>query len=138
MSFALIIIVFVIGYLCIALEHPLKINKTAFALLTGVLVWTIYILSGPGIYDFTNFGAGYEAFKAANPDSTKPFIDYLTNHELIEHLGDIAEILFYLMGAMTVVELIDLYGGFSIITDHIKTTNKVKLLWILSFLTFFS
>ncbi len=137
MSFALIIIVFVIGYLCIALEHPLKINKTAFALLTGVLVWTIYILSGPGIYDFTNFGAGYEAFKAANPDSTKPFIDYLTNHELIEHLGDIAEILFYLMGAMTVVELIDLYGGFSIITDHIKTTNKVKLLWILSFLTFF-
>ena len=137
MSFALITVVFVIGYLCIALEHPLKINKTAFALLTGVLIWTIYIMSGPGIYDFTGFGAGYEAFKAAHPDSAKPFIDYLTTHELIEHLGDIAEILFYLMGAMTVVELIDTYGGFSIITDHIKTTSKVKLLWTLSFITFF-
>lgn len=137
MSFILIIVIFVLGYLCIALEHPLKINKTAFALLTGVLIWTVYILSGPGIFDTTGFGAGYEAFKAAHPESTKPFIDFLTKHELIEHLGDIAEILFYLMGAMTVVELIDTYGGFSIITDHIKTTSKVKLLWILGFITFF-
>ena len=135
--FYLMIAIFVIGYLCIALEHPLKINKTAFALMTGVLIWTCYILSGPGIYDFADFGAGYEAFKAAHPDSAKPFIDFITTHELIEHLGDIAEILFYLMGAMTVVELIDTYGGFNIITDNIKTTNKVKLLWILSFITFF-
>lgn len=135
--FYLMIAIFVIGYLCIALEHPLKINKTAFALMTGVLIWTCYILSGPGIYDFADFRAGYEAFKAAHPDSAKPFIDFITTHELIEHLGDIAEILFYLMGAMTVVELIDTYGGFNIITDNIKTTNKVKLLWILSFITFF-
>lgn len=135
--FYLMIAIFVIGYLCIALEHPLKINKSAFALLTGVLIWTCYILAGPDIYSFSGFGAGYEAFKAAHPDSAKPFIDFLTTHELIEHLGDIAEILFYLMGAMTVVELIDIYGGFNIITDNIKTTNKVKLLWILSFITFF-
>ena len=131
------IVIFVIGYLCIALEHPLKINKTAFALLIGVLIWTCFILSGPDIFGPANFGAGYEAFKAANPDSAHPFIDFITTHELIHHLGDIAEILFYLMGAMTVVELIDTYGGFSIITDNIKTTNKVKLLWILSFITFF-
>lgn len=135
--FYLIIAIFVIGYICIAFEHPLKINKTAFALLTGVLIWTCYILTGPGIYEFSGFGAGYEAFKAAHPESTKPFIDFITTHELIEHLGDIAEILFYLMGAMTVVELIDTYGGFSIITDNIKTTSKVKLLWVLSFITFF-
>ena len=131
------IVIFVLGYLGIAFEHPLKINKTAFALLTGVLIWTCFILSGPGIFDVSNFGAGFEEFKLEHPDSVHPFVDFLTTHELIHHLGDIAEILFYLMGAMTVVELIDTYGGFSIITDNIKTTNKVKLLWILSFITFF-
>ena len=131
------IVIFLIGYMCIALEHPLKINKTAFALLTGVLIWTCFILAGPEIFSFADYGAGYEAFNAANPDVANPFADYLVSHELLHHLGEISEILFYLMGAMTVVELIDTYGGFNIITDNIKTTSKVKLLWILSFITFF-
>ena len=135
--FYVMIILFVIGYLCIALEHPLKINKAAFALFLGVTMWVLYVIAGEGIFDVTGNGAGLEAFKLEHPDSAHPFIDFLTTHELIEHLGDIAEILFYLMGAMTVVELIDTYQGFSIITDHIKTTNKVKLLWVLSFITFF-
>ena len=135
--FYLMIVIFVIGYLCIALEHPLKINKTAFALLTGVLIWTCFILAGPDIFSISDFGAGYEAFKAAYPDAANPFADFLVSFELLHHLGEISEILFYLMGAMTVVELIDTYGGFNIITDNIKTTNKVKLLWILSFITFF-
>lgn len=135
--FYVMIILFVIGYLCIALEHPLKINKAAFALFLGVSMWVLYVIAGEGIFSVTGNGAGFEAFKLEHPDSAHPFIDFLTTHELIEHLGDIAEILFYLMGAMTVVELIDTYQGFSIITDHIKTTNKVKLLWVLSFITFF-
>jgi len=135
--FYVMIILFVIGYLCIALEHPLKINKAAFALFLGVSMWVLYVIAGEGIFSVTGNGAGLEAFKLEHPDSAHPFIDFLTTHELIEHLGDIAEILFYLMGAMTVVELIDTYQGFSIITDHIKTTNKVKLLWVLSFITFF-
>jgi Na+/H+ antiporter NhaD/arsenite permease-like protein len=135
--FYVMIILFVIGYLCIALEHPLKINKAAFALFLGVTMWVLYVIAGEGIFSVTGNGAGLEAFKLEHPDSAHPFIDFLTTHELIEHLGDIAEILFYLMGAMTVVELIDTYQGFSIITDHIKTTNKVKLLWVLSFITFF-
>ena len=135
--FYIMIILFVLGYLCIALEHPLKVNKAAFALLLGVTMWVLYVIAGEGIFDVTHFGAGFEAFKAEHPSSVHPFIDFITTHELIEHLGDIAEILFYLMGAMTVVELIDTYQGFSIITDHIKTTNKVKLLWILGFITFF-
>ncbi len=135
--FYVMIILFVIGYLCIALEHPLKINKAAFALFLGVTMWVLYVIAGEGIFDVTGYGAGFEEFKLEHPDSVHPFIDFLTTHELIEHLGDIAEILFYLMGAMTVVELIDTYQGFSIITDHIKTTNKVKLLWVLSFITFF-
>lgn len=134
-AFYLMIILFIVGYACIALEHPLKINKTAFALLLGVLIWLVYILTGPAIFDATGFGAGWQAFQQANPDAH--FFDFITKHELIEHLGDIAEILFYLMGAMTVVELIDSHGGFSIITDKIKTKSKVKLLWILSFITFF-
>lgn len=135
--FYLMIILFVVGYLCIALEHPLKVNKAAFALFLGVMMWVLYVIAGEGIFDITHYTAGFEDFKLDHPDSAHPFIDFLTTHELIHHLGDIAEILFYLMGAMTVVELIDTYQGFTIITDHIKTTNKVRLLWILSFITFF-
>ncbi len=135
--FYLMIALFVIGYLCIALEHPLKINKAAFALFLGVMMWVLYVIAGEGIFEITHNGLAFEEFKLDHPGSVHPFIDFLTTHELIEHLGDIAEILFYLMGAMTVVELIDTYQGFSIITDHIKTTNKVKLLWVLSFITFF-
>lgn len=133
--FIVMIVLFVIGYLCIALEHPLKINKTAFALMLGVLIWLCYILTGPSIFSISGGGGAWEAFQAANPGAT--FSDFITKHELIEHLGDIAEILFYLMGAMTVVELIDAHGGFNIITDRITTKSKVKLLWILSFITFF-
>ena len=64
--FYLMIVIFVIGYLCIALEHPLKINKTAFALLTGVLIWTCYILSGPEIFSHAEFGAGFEVGSGAS------------------------------------------------------------------------
>lgn len=134
-AFYLMIILFIVGYTCIALEHPLKINKTATALLLGVLIWLCYILTGPAIYEATGFGAGFQAFVESHPGAS--FVDYITKSELIEHLGDISEILFYLMGAMTVVELIDSHGGFNIITDRITTRSKVKLLWILSFVTFF-
>ena len=135
--FYIILAVFVLGYLCIALEHPLKVNKTATALVLGVVVWTLYLLGGPSIYEFTNFGAGFEAFKAANPDLAHPFVDYLVNHEMFEHLGEIAETLFFLIGAMTIVEVIDRHHGFRIITDLIKTRNSVKLLWMLAIITFF-
>jgi len=110
MEFA-IIITFVIGYLAIALEHPIKINKAASALLTGVLCWTIYVLG------------------AADKDAV--------SHTLIEHLGEISGILFFLLGAMTIVELIDAHDGFQIITDRIKTQSIVKLLWIVGVITFF-
>lgn len=107
----LVIIVFVIGYLAIAFEHPLNLNKAATALLTGVFCWTIYILSG------------VERESAVE--------------ELLHHLGEISSILFFLLGAMTIVELIDSHDGFTIITDKIKTRSKVKLLWIIAFITFF-
>lgn len=104
-----VILIFVIGYLCIALEHPIKINKTASALLTGVLCWTIYALY-----------------------SHEPVAG-----ELSHHLSQIAEILFFLLGAMTIVELVDAYQGFRLITDRIQTKNPKKLLWLIGWVTFF-
>ena len=109
MYFGLMIIIFIVGYAMIALEHPLKINKSATALLLAAVIWAVYALMGPGF-----------------------------DHEsLIGHLGETAEILFFLLGAMTIVEIVDRHDGFSIITDRITTTNKRKLLWIVSILTFF-
>lgn len=104
-------LVFIIGYLAIAFEHQIKVNKAASALLTGTICWTIYIL--------------YQ------PDKE------MVTHQLMEHLGDIAGILFFLLGAMTIVELIDAHDGFQLITDRIKTQNAVKLLWLLGVITFF-
>ena len=90
--FYLMIILFVVGYLCIALEHPLKVNKAAFALFLGVMMWVLYVIAGEGIFDITHYTTGFEEFKADHPNSAHPFIDFLTTHELIHHLGDIAEI----------------------------------------------
>jgi NhaD family Na+/H+ antiporter len=109
--YALIVIVFIVGYAAIAFEHPIKINKTASALLTGVLCWVVYIL--------------------ASRDT-----DIVTT-QLYEHLGQISGILFFLLGAMTIVELIDAHDGFDAITSRIKTHDKRKLLWIIGIVTFF-
>jgi Na+/H+ antiporter NhaD/arsenite permease-like protein len=106
----LIIGVFVIGYMAIAWEHRLKINKAAIALVTGILCWTIFILFAP--------------------DST------VIVNELSHHLGELSQILFFLLGAMTIVELIDAHDGFEIITKRITTRNKRKLIWIIGLLTF--
>ena len=109
---AIVIVTFVVGYLAIALEHPIKINKTATAILTGVLCWTIYAL--------------YSAES----------IEHI-GEQLHEHLGEISGILFFLMGAMTIVELVDAYQGFRFITDRIKTKNPRTLLWVVCSVTFF-
>jgi len=107
----LVNIVFIVGYLVIVLEHPLRINKTATALITGVLCWVVYI-----------FSKGDQA---------------LVSSQLLEHLGEIAAILFFLLSAMAIVELIDAHDGFDVITTRINTTSEKKLLWIVCFLTFF-
>lgn len=101
------IIVFILGYLAITLEHPLKINKTATALVTGVLVWTLYAISTGDASD------------------------------LGHHLASTSEILFFLLGAMTLVELVDAHQGFYFVSRLIKTQNVVKLLWIVGVVTFF-
>ncbi len=106
----LLIITFIVGYAAIAFEHYLKINKTAPALLSGVLCWTIYILFSDNKEEVTG--------------------------QLVENLGDFSGILFFLMGAMTIVEIIDTHDGFDIITQRITQRDKRKLLWIISGITF--
>lgn len=153
--FYLILILFIAGYLVIALEHPLKIDKSATALVLGVLTWTIYMLFSNEILSLgfspawqeilhkfqlikSNF-ADSDLVKSLNPEifahpgDTRHFIV----SELEHHLIEISEILFFLLGAMTIVEIIDQHEGFSLITDRIRTLNKTKLIWIIGILTFF-
>jgi len=130
--FILMIVVFVIGYACIALEHPLRINKSATALLLGTIMWTLFALGDPTSFPaYTNF----QDYLLQHPGDT--FISWLTHVSLIEHLGEVAEILFFLMGAMTIVEIVDVHEGFRIITDKITTTKKTTLLWVIGLITFF-
>jgi Na+/H+ antiporter NhaD/arsenite permease-like protein len=134
-----LILVFVLGYAAIALEHPIKINKTASALLTAVIAWTLLVmLPMPiGIENTSAFAAYLSGLGEAGLGSLQEHFSHFVGHELSHHLGSISEILFFLLGAMTIVELVDAHQGFRIITDRITTKNTVKLLWIVSIITFF-
>ncbi len=136
----LIIIIFVVGYLAIALEHPIKINKTASALLTAVICWTIFTVSGASetllnsdryLHFIHELGE-----KAATLSAGELHLEYV-GEQLGHHLNEIAQILFFLMGAMTIVELVDAHHGFKFITDRIKTKNPIVLLWVVCFVAFF-
>ena len=156
--FILMVVIFVLGYTMIALEHPIKVDKAASALLTGTILWALYALNYHGVLDL-NLSPAWLEVKAIGHDVLtyiKPNVDEhhfkqtwgedvelshnmveFIKHDLEHHLIEIAEILFFLLGAMTIVETVDQHQGFKLITDKIKTTNKVKLLWILSVLSFF-
>jgi Na+/H+ antiporter NhaD/arsenite permease-like protein len=109
----ILILLFLLGYSAIVLEHPLKVNKAGTALCMGVLCWTAYILF-------------------AGHDGREPVLEQMN-----EELSSIAGVLFFLMGAMTIVEVVDSHDGFRMITESIHTRNKRKLLWITSLITFF-
>lgn len=106
-----LIVIFIIAYAAIALEHPLKINKSASALIGAGLLWTIYALT---IGDAQ-----------------------LVSEQLGESLMGTAQIVFFLMGAMAIVEVVDAHNGFDIITTHIKTSKLSRLMWLVGFVTFF-
>ena len=117
----LIVAVFCVGYLCIALESLTKINKAAIALLMCVFCWTL-LMTGPAMY-YPSIAEGDVIHHIA---------------EVIEHhLGDAAGTLFFLMGAMTIVEIVDSNGGFNFVRDTMKTRSKRKLMWRMAFMTFF-
>lgn len=119
--YTVIIILFIVGYIAIALEHTIHINKTATALLLGVTCWTLLVFGSSTIFPM------YDATEA----------HHFLSESLLEQIGEISEILFFLLGAMTIVELMDAHEGFSIITDKIKIKKKSHLLWALSLVTFF-
>lgn len=154
------IVIFVLGYIAIALEHPLKVDKAVSALAIGTLCWVAYM---SGLFDiltaglspeFSEYIEGKEMLGDENAVNSflgglrslegieraewlKEMREWLVENQIITHLGEIAEILFFLLGAMTIVEIIDQHEGFRVLTDRVTTTNKVKLLWIISILTFF-
>lgn len=137
----LMIVVFILGYAAIAFEHQIHIDKAASALITGVVCWTLYVLGAYEIVDFSGIDAAVMSIIRGSSHHDLSQVEvvshYVTEHQMFEHISEIASILFFLMGAMTIVELVDVHEGFAVITDRIKTTNKVTLLWIIGILTFF-
>jgi len=114
----LVIAFFIIGYLAIVFEHPLKLDKTVPALLMGALCWAAVALGHIEVVGHSHH--------------VEPLDDVL-----LHHIGKVAEILFFLIGAMTIVELVDLHQGFAVITNRIQTTSKMKMLILICVLAFF-
>lgn len=115
-----IVIVFIIGYFFIAIESVTKVNKAAIALLMFVACWTLFMIN-PSLY---------------LPQAIGEQIGNVVGGTIEHHLGSTATTLFFLMGAMTIVELVDQNGGFNFVRDWVKTRHKKKLLWRVAFLTF--
>lgn len=117
----IIVAVFITGYACIAMENVIKVNKAAVSLLMFAACWTIFMFN-PGEY-----------ISIASPDSIASDVSTVIEH----HLGTTATTLFFLMGAMTIVEVVDQNGGFHFVRDALCTKNKRTLLWRIAFMTFF-
>ncbi len=113
-----VILAFILGYVTIVFEHPLKLDKTVPALIMGAVCWALIALGHLEVVDHHHHVADVEDV-------------------LLHHIGKVAEILLFLIGAMTIVELIDLHRGFSVITNRIKTTKKSSMLWLIAILAFF-
>jgi Na+/H+ antiporter NhaD/arsenite permease-like protein len=131
----IVLAIFVLGYLFIALEHTFHIDKAASALLTGTICWGLFVV---GVHEVpAHLASDFAAYAAEFNGTNAQALHHFFEHRLLHHMEDISSILFFLLGAMTIVELVDAHEGFNVITDRIKTSNKVKLMWILSLLTFF-
>ena len=130
-----ILVVFVLGYAFIALEHNVHIDKAASALVTGTVCWALFVL---GWHEApAHLAEEFHLFAADHIGQGHGGLSQFFEHRLLHHMEEISSILFFLMGAMTIVELIDAHEGFRVITDRIQTRNKVKMLWIVCVLTFF-
>ncbi len=113
-----LLVCFILGYLTIVFEHPLRLDKSVPALIMGSLIWAFISIGHLDVVGADHHIGSMEEV-------------------LLHHIGKVAEILFFLIGAMTIVELIDLHRGFAVITNRINTTSKVKMLWMISVLAFF-
>ena len=130
-----ILVVFILGYAFIALEHNVHIDKAASALVTGTVCWALFVLGWHEVP--AHLAEEFHLFAADHGGQGHGGLAQFFEHRLLHHMEEISSILFFLMGAMTIVELIDAHEGFRVITDRIQTKNKVKMLWIVCVLTFF-
>jgi len=136
-----IILVFVIGYLAITLEHSIKIDKLIPALVMMAIAWALISLgldSFPNWFDSANHSLveGFSSLPVENLEDPHQSKMHYMEETLLHHLGKTAEILVFLLGAMTIVEIIDYFDGFSTIKGFVKTKKKTKILWIFSILAF--
>ncbi|MCC6600320.1 MAG: sodium:proton antiporter NhaD [Crocinitomicaceae bacterium] len=132
-----VLAIFVIGYIMIAAEHPLRIDKAASALITGVLCWTLYVVSSHEVpHHLSDYFEHYNSFLKTTGESPLSLHEFF-DHRLLYHVQEIAGILLFLMGAMTIVEIVDAHEGFRVITDRINARSKVKLMWIIALISFF-
>ena len=134
-----IVTVFILGYAAIALEHSLKINKTAIALFLSVCCWTLY-MSDCTSYVQALHGSAFSEFLngLSHPGTLLESARRFAAEDLfLYHVGDACEIIFFLMGAMTIVEVVDSNGGFSFVREKLSTRSKRSLLWRIVFMTFF-
>jgi Na+/H+ antiporter NhaD/arsenite permease-like protein len=130
----LVILIFIFGYFAIIIEHVIKVDKLVPALITMTLLWAIIAL---GIDDFSNW------FNPSTHELVEGFLNFsiedkqhLLESTLLHHLGKTSEILIFLIGAMTIVEIIDHFNGFAVIRDLIKYKSKIAILWVFSILAF--
>ncbi|NND63136.1 MAG: sodium:proton antiporter NhaD [Flavobacteriaceae bacterium] len=129
---SIIILIFVIGYLSITLEHPLRLDKTVPALIMAALIWAILAVGfSAGWFDVIDTHEHVYSFLTGGEDAMHGF-----ENTLLHHLGKTAEILIFLIGAMTIVEIIDLHRGFEVLKGAVRTKSKKKLLWIIGILAF--
>ncbi|MEX0363156.1 MAG: sodium:proton antiporter NhaD, partial [Allomuricauda sp.] len=130
----ILIAIFVLGYLAITLEHNLKIDKLIPALAMMAILWAMMAF---GIDGFTTwFDSGKHALLDGFGDLGHEDKMHLLEETLLHHLGKTSEILVFLLGAMTIVEIIDYFDGFATIKSYVKTRSKRKILWIFAFLAF--
>ena len=139
MCFVLMPVVFIVGILAIAFEDVIRVNKAAIAVGMSVILWMLFIFGGVEIFQ-SHSGEELEMLKKSIPGFSdlslfQQFDRYL-EFTLVESLGDVSTTLFFVLASMAIIEIIDSHGSFDVITSYIKTTNKRKLLWIFSFLTF--
>ncbi len=135
-----IILLFVVGYIVIALEHPLHIDKAATALFIGSGCWALYSLGLDTLLPVESVPASFQQAmveQGHHSEGHELLQHYAIHGQFVELIAEIAYILFFLMGAMTIVELVDAYEGFSFITNRIRSLNQVRLLWTVCVLTFF-
>lgn len=141
MVVGIIVAIFIIGYVAIAFENALNVDKAAVALIVGVLTWVLYVVGVPDIV-LQMHPEAFQHFLSLNPSvESMPIyeqcVKFITTVQIREVLGEISETLFFLIGAMTIVEVVDVHGGFGIITNKITARRKTKLLWVVSVITFF-